>query len=161
MILHWVSFNPMLSYADTSFSKCRLKRIQNTTCKTVITLSLPLFKAPTGKVNLSSVSSRMFALLLELNMHAVSPLINLCRIARRKNKQTYFPYDVPKKTLLSQTLAAKALRKKKEVSSTVVYLDSYINLITFSSIDRKVHASLMASSQEMPSPKNRVFTTAS
>lgn len=74
-----------------------------------MTLSLPGNKTPSRKVNLSSVSSKN-VLLVEL--HA---LLNHRRVLQNFEKPTYFPNDVPKKTLLTQTLAAKPFKK---ISST-------------------------------------------
>jgi hypothetical protein len=72
-----------------------------------MTLSLPGNKTPSGNVNLSSVSSSKNVLIVELYA-----LLNHGSVLQNFKKPTYFPNDVPKKTLLTQTLAAKALRKK-------------------------------------------------
>ena len=86
-----------------------------------MTLSLPGNKTPLGNVNLSSVSSKN-VLLVEL--HA---LLNHRRVLQNFEKPTYFPNDVPKKTLLTQTLAAKPLRKFRQRHSLSLSPFIYVN----------------------------------
>ena len=69
-----------------------------------MTLSSPGRTAPNGKMNLSSVSSMMFRLFVELLIYVSG------RRSRSRNDVPHFPNEVLRKTSLSHTLAAKADR---------------------------------------------------
>lgn len=98
-------------------------------------------------MNLSSVSSKMWRLFVEL-----SPGIH-CQMHSNMRHQAYFPKDVFKNTSLSQTLAANA--KGYDASTAVCSI--YSGTRTFSAIDGKVYARLGARVVEMPTPQNDIF----
>ena len=74
-------------------------------CTIVITLSSPIRSAPVGKLNLSSVSSRIRLLFVELKPRTVVRTDNVVQMT----SDTNFPKDVLRNTSFSQTLAAKAV----------------------------------------------------
>jgi hypothetical protein len=80
----------------------------------VMTLSSPALNAPLGKMNLSSVSSRMLLLFVELQT-----VVNGKIIIRRWRISTHFPKLVPKNTSFNQTLAANAEERGASVMKKI------------------------------------------
>ena len=117
-----------------------------------MTLSLPGNNAPSGNINLLSISSKN-VVIVELYVF-VKP--------RKRSSEFHETNLLPKRCTQEITVHPDTGNKryKKNFVNVIYLVHSYTENLDTSSINRKIHTFLIPCSQEMTSPKNRIFITA-